>query len=460
MPSSPIPRTAPFAEEEIEILNRVVGSASVTQRVWLAGFLSGLDAVAASQPVSASRAAEPLTILFASESGNCERLAADMAKTARKQGFKPTVIDMADVDVASLATVRRLAVIAATWGEGDPPARAVSAYADLMSEKAPRLDNLEFGVLALGDTAYAEFCAIGKALDERLAALGGKRVVDRIDCDLDFAQPASRWIDQALKVFAPPTREPRGTVIEVDFTQHAAPAPLEMAEAEVIEHINLNSSRSEKETIHLELAFDGKAPAYQPGDSLDLFAKNDPAYIDALQQAAGHPFNDGLRIDLTDNRDVTTLSLRTIEAYAAATGHQQIKSLLASGEARGWIVGRQLIDLIETFQTPLSAEQLRENRAPACAARLFHCLFAPRSRRRGAPACFGRALPKPRTRAQRCCLQLCRRVPEEGQPGAREAQAEQAFCAARAGSRHHHGRTRHGGGAVPRFPAGAACHRS
>jgi sulfite reductase (NADPH) flavoprotein alpha-component len=365
MPSSPIPKTAPFAEGEIEILNRIVGSASVTQRAWLGGFLSGLDAAAAaSQPVSASRAAEPLTILFASESGNCERLAADMAKTARKQGFKPTVIDMADVDVASLATVQRLAVIAATWGEGDPPARAVSAYADLMSEKAPRLDNLEFGVLALGDTAYAEFCAIGKAIDERLAALGGKRVVERIDCDLDFAQPASRWIEQALKVFAPPEREPRGTVIEVDFTQHAAPAPLEMVEAEVIEHINLNSSRSEKETIHLELAFDGKTPAYQPGDSLDLFAKNDLAYVDALLQAAGLSFNDGLRIDLTDNRDVTTLSLRTIEAYAAATGHQQIKSLLASGKARGWIVGRQLIDLIETFQVPLSAEQLREITRP------------------------------------------------------------------------------------------------
>jgi sulfite reductase (NADPH) flavoprotein alpha-component len=244
MPSSPIPKTAPFAEEDIEIL--VVGSASITQRAWLAGFLSGLDsAAAAPQPVSPSRTAEPLTILFASESGNCERLAADMAKTARKQGFKPTVIDMANVDVGSLATVRRLAVIAATWGEGDPPARAVSAYAELMSEKAPRLENLEFGVLALGDTAYAEFCAIGKAIDERLAALGGKRVVERINCDLDFAQPASRWIEQALKVFAPPEREPRGTVIEVDFTQHAAPAPLELVEAEVIILVSLDGAAAD-----------------------------------------------------------------------------------------------------------------------------------------------------------------------------------------------------------------------
>src|SRR5262245_55899113 len=170
MPSSPIPKTAPFAEEEIEILNRVVGSASVTQRAWLAGFLSGLDsATAAPQPVSAPRAAEPLTILFASESGNCERLAFDMARTARKQGFKPTVIDMADVDVASLATVRRLAVIAATWGEGDPPARAVSAYADLMSEKAPRLANLAFGVMARGDTSESDSRDICQVRQQRLA---------------------------------------------------------------------------------------------------------------------------------------------------------------------------------------------------------------------------------------------------------------------------------------------------
>ena len=90
-------------------------------------------------------------------------------------------------------------MIAATWGEGEPPARATRAYKELMGEAAPRLDGVEFGVLALGDTAYVEFCAIGKALDERLEALGGKRVVERVDCDLDFAEPAADWIGGALE---------------------------------------------------------------------------------------------------------------------------------------------------------------------------------------------------------------------------------------------------------------------
>ena len=193
---SPIPKTAPFADDEIESLNRVVGTATPIQRAWLAGFLAGLDAssgeAAVALPAAAPQPAEPLTILYATESGNSEKLAGDVAKSARKLGFKPSLVDMADLELASLAAVKKLIVIAATWGEGEPPARAIRAYKELMSDAAPRLDGVEFGVLALGDTAYVEFCAIGKALDERLAALGGKRVADRVDCDLDFAEPAAQ----------------------------------------------------------------------------------------------------------------------------------------------------------------------------------------------------------------------------------------------------------------------------
>src|SRR5215469_16942037 len=227
-PMSPIPRTAPFAEEEIELLNRVVGSANPIQRAWLAGFLAGLDAQAGAharpEPAAPPRTAEPLTIVYASESGNSERLAADLAKLARKRGLKPTVVDMADLDVADLAKSRRLVVIAATWGEGEPPGRAATGYAALMGDAAPRLDGVEFAVLALGDTAYVEFCAIGKAIDARLEALGGKRVAERADLDLDFAAPAARWIEGAVTALAPKGEAPSGgQVIAVDFG--AAPEP-------------------------------------------------------------------------------------------------------------------------------------------------------------------------------------------------------------------------------------------
>ncbi len=364
MKVSPIPKTAPFAEDEIDILNRVVGPASATQRAWLAGFLAGLDAAhAAPQPAAPPQAAEPLTILYATESGNAERLASDMAKSARKLGFKPMLVDMADLELASLANARRLVVIAATWGEGEPPARAIHAYAELMGEKAPRLEGVEFGVLALGDSAYAEFCAIGKAIDARLAALGAKRAVDRIDCDVDFAEPAARWIDSTLHTLAPPP-EARGTVIAVDFAARQPSArELEIVEAEITEKINLNSSRSDKETIHLELALPAGF-AYQPGDSLDVYPENDPAYVDELLQASGISDDAALRAKLIQSRDVTTLSLKSLQSFVAATDHPDAKALVDSGNAGAWIVGRQLIDLVEAFPAALSADALEKITRP------------------------------------------------------------------------------------------------
>ncbi|MGB7854924.1 MAG: flavodoxin domain-containing protein, partial [Pseudolabrys sp.] len=339
------------------------GTASPIQRAWLAGFLAGLDASSGSgalsiQPAAPARPAEPLTIVFASESGNSEKLAGDIAKSARKNGLKPTIIDMADLDLAALTSAKKLVFIAATWGEGDPPARAIRAYNELMGEGAPRLDGVEFGVLALGDTAYAEFCAIGKKIDERLAALGGKRVVDRVDCDLDFAEPAARWIGDAVKVLTPPNAG--GRVIEVDFgARPAASASTDIVEAEITEHVDLNSSRSDKETIHLALSFENGAPAYEPGDSLDLYPENDPAYVDELLKLAGLAGDEKLRSDFIKSRDVTTLSLRTVETYGEKTGHHYVKALISDGQAREWIAGRQLIDLIATFPIALDAETLR-----------------------------------------------------------------------------------------------------
>jgi sulfite reductase (NADPH) flavoprotein alpha-component len=359
MNPSPIPKTAPFAEEEIELLNRVIGTATATQRVWLAGFFAGLEAsTAAPQPLAPPATAEPLTIVYATESGNSERLAADLGRVARKNGLKPTMVDMADLDVATLASARRLVVIAATWGQGDPPGRAAPAYSELMGEGAPRLDGVEFGVLALGDTAYAEFCATGRKIDERLAVLGGKRVIERVDCDLDFATDATNWIEHAVKVLAP-ADPARGKVIAVDFsTKLGSVTEVGPVEAEITEHINLNSSRSAKETIHLELTFDGAAPAYKPGDSLDVYPKNDPAYVEAMLKLAGLASDDALWAEFTTSRDISTLSLRTLETYATLTGNQQVKQLIESNAAKTWIAGRQLIDLIDHFPMALSAEQL------------------------------------------------------------------------------------------------------
>lgn len=353
-----IPKTAPFGDEEIELLNRVVGPANDRQRAWLAGFLAGIESAVgvAQQPVAPPVAAEPLTIVFATESGNSERLAGDLAKVARKNGLKPNIIDLADLDIQSLAKTRRLVVIAATWGEGDPPSRVAEKYNELMQGDPGRLDGVEYSVLSLGDSAYVEFCAVGKAIDARLEALGARRVVDRVDCDLDFEKPAADWINKTVQKLAP-AEGATGTVIAVDFAKAGA-AKTEIVEAEIADLVNLNSSRSDKETVHLALSFDGIVPPYEPGDSLDLYIENDPAEIDDVLTAAGLAHDAALHDELR-TRDILTLSLKNLETYAALTDHQYVKALIESGEAKAWIADRQLIDLLWFFPININAEQLR-----------------------------------------------------------------------------------------------------
>ena len=360
-----LPRTAPFGDGERASLDAILGTASPTQRAWLAGFLAGLDA-AGGQPVAVPaappKAAAPLTVIYASESGNSEALAGNVAKLARKQGFKPKVVDFADLDVSTLPKAGKLIAIAATWGEGEPPARAVRAYGELMGEGAPRRDGVEFAVLALGDTSYAEFCAIGKALDARLEALGGTRAAERADLDLDFEKPAADWIKGALKALAP--AEQPDNVVAVDFARagagedEEAEPSREPVVVEVVEHVNLNSSRSDKETIHLALAFEDGAPAYEPGDSLEIFPENDPQLVDEILNAAGLSGDEALRTALLAERDITTLSAATIERFVKATGHAEARKVIDSGEAKAWIEGRHLIDLLETYPAKLTAEHV------------------------------------------------------------------------------------------------------
>ena len=274
-----LPDTAPFAPEHIDALNAVMARTNAEQRQWLSGFLAGYHAATAGAPLAAPAAAPrarvPLTILYATESGNAEGVGADLKKAAGKQGFAAKLLDMAEVSPAEVADQRNLLVVASTWGEGDPPERAAEFYKALMAEDAPRFDGVRFAVLALGDSSYVNFCEVGRRIDLRLEALGGERIAPRVECDLDYEAQAAAWSGGALEELArraepdPATVVPGGDIIHVDF---AAPATVSLYSkanpfpAEITESINLNSSRSTKQTIHLELSLEGSGLAFEPGD--------------------------------------------------------------------------------------------------------------------------------------------------------------------------------------------------
>jgi sulfite reductase (NADPH) flavoprotein alpha-component len=192
------------------------------------------------------------------------------------------------------------------------------------------------GVVVGGAHGFSQQAVLGRNL---IIGLRHQRFVDQIDAEGEVGgeQPALPEFHR-----------------EADHV-----AGRDRVEAEIVEHVNLNSSRSDKETVHLALAFENGAPAYKPGDSLDLYPENDPAYVDDLLKAAGLTGDDALRIELIKSRDVTTLSAKTVETYAASTGHTYVNKLIADGEVRDWIADRQLIDLLATFPIALDADRLR-----------------------------------------------------------------------------------------------------
>ncbi|MGE0024697.1 MAG: flavodoxin domain-containing protein, partial [Hyphomicrobium sp.] len=307
-----LPKNAPFTAEDIDMLNQLVQRSTPLQRSWLSGFLAGLDAAQsggqaglAPAPQQAARPRQPLTILYGSESGNTETLALKTKKLATKLNFDAKVVDMADADIATVAKSKNLIVYISTWGEGDPPQRAVDFHKALMADDAPRFEGVRFAVLALGDTAYVNFCQTGRQFDERIEQLGGTRVAGRQDLDLDFQKAAAAWTDKALEVFAPPADAQATTVVHVDFkgvpsAEDDEPrfGPDNPVEGEITTLIDLNGTGSTRETWHVEFAVEEPGFVYKPGDAIGIYPENDPGLAEDLLKAVGLASDAALKLKL------------------------------------------------------------------------------------------------------------------------------------------------------------------
>ena len=143
-----------------------------------------------------------LVILFGSQSGNSEELAAKISKDAKSYGLVGGVHDMDGFDFNSLSGKKRVMIICSTWGEGEMPDNAEDLWQFAISDSASRLEGTHFAICALGDTSYEFFCQSGKDWDDRFERLGATRIIDRLDCDVDYDAPAAEWILEALPALA------------------------------------------------------------------------------------------------------------------------------------------------------------------------------------------------------------------------------------------------------------------
>ena len=143
-----------------------------------------------------------LAILYGSQSGNSEALAAKFSKQASDYGLVGTVYDMDGFDFASLSGMSRVLIVCSTWGEGEQPDNAEALWVAANADGAPSLSQTHFSVCALGDTSYELFCESGKEWDKRFEELGATRLVDRVDCDVDYESIAAAWAVDSLAAMA------------------------------------------------------------------------------------------------------------------------------------------------------------------------------------------------------------------------------------------------------------------
>ncbi|WP_075223541.1 assimilatory sulfite reductase (NADPH) flavoprotein subunit [Bacillus licheniformis] len=377
---------SPFNQEQAELLNRLLPTLTASQKAWLSGYLAAVqtaDAAAALETLPAEApAASPaqpvskeVTILFGSQTGNAQGLAENAAKTLTERGFQVTVSSMSDFKPNQLKKLKNLLIVVSTHGEGDPPDNALSFHEFLHGRRAPKLNDLRYSVLALGDTSYEFFCQTGKEFDQRLGELGGTRLHPRVDCDLDYDEPAAAWLDGVI------------SSLNEGQEQGASAAPAQTAapqaaggvtvysrknpfRAEVLENLNLNGRGSNKETRHLELSLEGSGLTYEPGDALGIFPENDPELVDMLLKELKWDPNAAVAVDqgenlslkeaLTSYYEITVLTKKFIQQAAEIIENEKLRELAAPENAdqlKAYIAGRDLIDFVRDFGPIAAAPQ-------------------------------------------------------------------------------------------------------
>ena len=262
---------------------------SAEQRAWLQGYYAGM-AMQAEMSVStgAGLSSFAVDILIGTQTGNAEGLAEEMALTLGGAGAQARLHQLDDVEMDALAEMENVLVIASTYGEGEMPDNGHLFWDALAAETAPRLEAMNFSVLALGDTAYDEFCAAGKMIDKRFEQLGARRIADRVDCDVDYEDLAAGWSASVMDVYAPLIAEAAPAAGAAGVGAGGAVAASKKSKwtrknpfpTQLTVNRRLSGPNSRKDIRHYEVALLGEdAPTYEAGDAVNVVPVNDPALV-------------------------------------------------------------------------------------------------------------------------------------------------------------------------------------
>ncbi|SIQ31849.1 assimilatory sulfite reductase (NADPH) flavoprotein subunit [Solilutibacter tolerans] len=331
---------------------------------WLSGYTAGLahrggagDVASLPAPALANTAQNPrISIVFGSQTGNAQRVAENMDQRLREVGLSTRLLRADAYPQRELKDESYLIIVISTQGEGDPPDDARGFVEYLQGPRAPKLPNLRYAILGLGDSSYPLYCEVGKQVDARLGELGGQRWLPRADADVDIDSIATPWLQEvtarARELLAEsPTRTATVTPLHPRTTV-AAHDKQNPFVAEILQNQRISGRDSERDIRHIELSLEGSGLHYTAGDALGVWPRNPWSLVEAIIDMLGVEASDEIEhsgkrhplgVWLRDHRELTRLTRPFLVAHAERASSEELDALLAAAPA-------QLSDLFATHQ--------------------------------------------------------------------------------------------------------------
>ena len=365
-----------------EILN-LLPTLTPLQLAWLSGYAwsqaSGVEQPLVGQHLAANLtalSAEPfsITVLSGSQTGNAKSVADKVAAELTEAGIAVKRVALKDYKAKTIADEKYLLLVTSTQGEGEPPEEGVVLHKLLNGKKTPKLTELQFAVLGLGDSSYPNFCQAGKDFDQRFAELGATRLFERVDADLDYSATAEQWIRDIVAIIkekaaqASPVVQSIATATTALVAKESQYNKANPFPATLITNQKITGRQSDKDVRHLEFDLAGSDLHYQAGDALGVWFDNDPKLVDEILSLAQIDPTTEVTIErktqtistaLLSHLELTQNTPAFVKGYAALANNEQLNDLVADNQALQELVQRTpIVDVLHKFPAKLTAEQL------------------------------------------------------------------------------------------------------